>query len=223
MQGHVGNSSVTFLIYFLSLGGMKLIFVGPPGSGKGTVSKGLIEEFKFAYLSTGDMFREAITNQTEVGKEVKKILDEGGLVPDELTIKLVLDKVKEMDHYILDGYPRTIPQADAIHGEGIDLVIYFKIDQDAVIERLGGRRLDPETGKFYHLKYVPPPDEVKDRLIQRDDDKPEVITKRFVEYNTKTAPLIEYYGKKGILVTVDALPPPDEVYEVVKKIIEEKG
>jgi adenylate kinase len=193
---------------------MKIILLGAPGSGKGTVAKQLVEEFGYTHLSTGDMFREEIANQTELGKQAKEILDRGELVPDDLTVEMLKSRLKT-DKYILDGFPRTIGQADAIKDFDIDLVIYFDIDEATVIERLTQRVSDPETGKIYHLTFNPPPEGIK--TIQRDDDKEETVVQRFKQYQEKTAPLIEYY--QSILKTVDARPMIDVVYENVKTLL----
>ncbi len=203
-----------------------IIFIGPPGAGKGTQAQRLAEEKGFVHISTGDILREAVQRGTELGKKVKEYIEAGKLVPDELIINIIKEKLKELDgkDIILDGFPRTIAQAEALDkmlkelGRKVDAVILFEIPDELVIERLSGRRIDPKTGKVYHIKYNPPPPGVE--VIQRDDDKEEVIRKRLEVYHQQTAPLIEYYRKQNKLHIVDASKSPDEVYKEILNVIE---
>ena len=204
---------------------MNLIFLGPPGAGKGTIAAMTKEEFGIPHVSTGDLFREAIHNQTELGKRVKSILDSGDLVPDELTVKIVRERLDESDAqsgFILDGFPRTIPQAEALEEfRTIDAVINFQVDKELIIKRLSGRRIAKQSGRVYHIHYNPPKvegkcDETGEELIQRDDDKPEAVEHRLEVYHSQTAPLISYYRERDLLKDLDASPDPDEVFRRLK-------
>ncbi|MBI2572496.1 nucleoside monophosphate kinase [Candidatus Woesearchaeota archaeon] len=196
---------------------MNILLLGPPGSGKGTVAAQLVSDFGYVHLSTGNMFRDEIAKQTPIGKEVKHLLDSGVLVPDELTIRMVKSKIVKGKDYIFDGFPRTIPQADAF--PLIDQVIYFDIPREEVVKRFADRRMG-DNGTIYSMALNPPPKGVK--VIFREDDKPEVVTKRFVEYQEKTQPLVDYYKKKKILLKIDAVKAPDIVYAQVKKVLGKK-
>ncbi len=202
-----------------------VIFLGPPGAGKGTQAQRLVEEKGFVQISTGDILREAVKKGTELGKKAKEYMDAGKLVPDDLIISIIKEKLKELEgkDVILDGFPRTIPQAEALDkmlpelGRKVDAVILFSIDDEEVIKRLSGRRIDPKTGKVYHVVYNPPPPGVE--VIQREDDKEEVIRKRLEVYHQQTAPLIDYYKKQNKLFVVDASKSPDEVYKEILSVI----
>ncbi len=206
---------------------MKLILLGAPGSGKGTVSDALANEFKLKHISTGEIFREEMGKNTVLSKEIKQYMDKGNLVPDELVIKVVNSAITGKDDYILDGFPRTIPQAEAIISQKIDAVINLDVPETEVIQRLSGRRMCSKCNAGYHINYFKPKkegicDKCGSKLIQRPDDTPKVISERFKDYNTKTKPLVEYYQKKKLLQTVDASPPPEtvrkNVIELVKKL-----
>lgn len=199
---------------------MNLVFLGPPGAGKGTIAAIAKVELGVPHISTGDLFRANIKNETELGKQVKSILASGGLVPDEITIKMVENRLKEDDSkkgYILDGFPRTIAQADALEKmSNVDAVINFTLAHDEIIRRLSGRRVCKSTGRTYHITSNPPKvdgidDETGEPLIQRDDDKPEAITHRLEVYEASTAPLIDYYKQKGLLIDLDCSGSPDSI------------
>ncbi len=184
--------------------------LGPPGAGKGTQAKIVAEKFELAHISTGDIFRDNIKRQTDLGKQVVSILKSGALVPDEVTVALVKDRLQQDDCQkgaVLDGFPRTIPQAQALDGlladmeSNIAIVPYVKVRDEEVVERLSGRRTDKRTGKIYHIKYNPPPHDAD--LEHRSDDQPETIRERLEEYHSKTAPLIAYYSDKGVLVEIN--------------------
>ncbi|GAB6071848.1 adenylate kinase [Venenivibrio stagnispumantis] len=205
--------------------GKILIFLGPPGAGKGTQSQFLKDRDNFIQISTGDILREAVKNGTELGKKAKSYMDTGQLVPDEIIIGIIEEKLKELSdkNIIFDGFPRTLNQAESLDkllnqiGKKIDAVILFEIPDEEVIRRLSGRRIDPKTGTVYHIEFSPPPKDVE--VIQRDDDKEEVIKKRLEVYHSQTAPLIDYYSKKNILYKIDATLPPEEVYKKIKSVL----
>lgn len=199
---------------------MNLVFLGPPGAGKGTIAKLLKEELKIAHISTGDLFRDNIKRETELGKRVKEILASGALVPDEVTIAMVDSRLKEDDAkggYILDGFPRTVAQADALENmSSVDAVINFCLADEEILKRLSGRRVCKSTGRTYHIIYNPPKvegidDETGEALIQRDDDKEEAIKHRLEVYQTSTAPLIDYYTKKGLIIDLDCSGKPEDI------------
>lgn len=205
---------------------MKLVFFGAPGAGKGTIAKLLFEKFGIPQISTGDLFRAAIKNKTELGKKVSTILENGQLVPDEVTISIVVERIKEDDcknGYILDGFPRTLVQAESFESvKPISIAIFFDITDEEVKERLGGRRVCESCGAIYHIKKNKPKkdgvcNEDNGKLIIRPDDKEEAIVKRLEVYHNQTEPLIDYYKNIGKLAVIDASLPPDEV---VKQICE---
>lgn len=196
---------------------MNLIFMGPPGAGKGTQADKIIEQLKVPHISTGDMFREAIAKKTAVGLEAKKYMDDGKLVPDDVTIKVVEERLADKDTekgFLLDGFPRTIPQAEALDevlkgmNRKIDKVINLEVPFDLLIRRITGRRVCEDCSATYHVEFNPPKvegvcDKCGGRLIQRSDDNLENATKRLETYNKQTKPLIDYYGKQGNLVNID--------------------
>ena len=182
---------------------MKIILLGAPGAGKGTQAQFIMNKFGIPQISTGDMFRAAIKAWTELGKQAKALMDEGKLVPDELTVALVKDRISQPDcanGFLLDGFPRTIPQADALKDSGvkIDYVLEFDVPDEVIVERMSGRRVHQASGRSYHIVYNPPKVEGKDDvtgedLIIRADDKPETVLDRLAVYHKQTSPLIDYY------------------------------
>ena len=207
---------------------MNIVLLGPPGAGKGTVAALLKKELGVPHISTGDIFRENIKNGTELGKKVESILASGGLVPDEVTIEMVRDRLSKDDTasgYILDGFPRTIAQAEALDGiDTIDHVLNFVLSTEEIIKRLSGRRLCKSTGRIYHIVSNPPKvegidDETGEPLIQRDDDNPEAIRHRLEVYEASTAPLISYYEGKGLLRNIDASASPEDVLASILKAL----
>jgi len=195
---------------------MIVVFLGPPGAGKGTQAQRLAEEKGFIHISTGDLLREAVKKGTPLGLKAKEYMERGELVPDDLIVAMIKEKLPKGGKVILDGFPRTVNQARALEqmleeiGERLEKVILFEVPDEVVVERLSGRRIDPKTGKVYHVKYNPPPEGVE--VIQRDDDREEVVRKRLKVYREQTQPLVDYYKQKGILEVVDASQPPGEVY-----------
>lgn len=207
---------------------MKLVFLGPPGAGKGTMATQLAEYAGIPHISTGDIFRANIKQQTELGKKVKAILDSGELVPDTLTIELVQDRLSQSDAqqgFILDGFPRTVPQADALADmQTLDAVVNFELDDEEVVRRLSGRRVHPGSGRTYHVVFSPPKQEGLDDvtgepLVQREDDSEESIKNRLRVYREQTQPLVEYYRSRKQLVDLDASPKPEQVFENLKEVL----
>jgi adenylate kinase len=199
---------------------LKLIFLGPPGAGKGTLALKAVDIVRVPHISTGNIFRAAIAARSELGLTVKAIIDAGKLVDDETTIALVRDRLAGNDAqngYILDGFPRTIAQAEALAGfSAVDKVVNFDLPDAAVLERLGGRRTCRNCGTNFHILFGKPKkdgicDSCDGELYVRDDDREEAVAKRLEVYREQTAPLIDYYRKKGLLVDVDAGPAPDTV------------
>lgn len=210
---------------------MKIILLGSPGAGKGTQAYKLKEYYNAIHISTGDIFRYNINNNTVLGKKVKEYLSRGELVPDELTIDLIKDKLSSISkdtNIILDGFPRNLNQAIKLDeyleekSDKIDYCLNIDVLEEVLIDRLTGRRVAPKSGKVYHIKNNPPKiegicDVSGEKLIQREDDKEETVKDRIKVYNEKTYPLIEYYRKKGILLTIDGKKSPEYVFS---KIVE---
>ena len=213
---------------------MKIIMLGAPGAGKGTHAKKITEKFGIPAISTGDIFRENIKNGTELVKKAKEYMDAGNLVPDELVCDLVVDRLKQDDcknGYILDGFPRTIPQAEALtaalakNDDAIDYALEIFIEDQAIIDRMSGRRVCKSCGATYHVVNIPPKtegvcDECDGELIVRDDDAPETVKKRLDVYHEQTAPLIDYYKKQGILKVIDGSKGLDTCFEEICGILE---
>jgi adenylate kinase len=205
---------------------MKLIFLGPPGAGKGTLAAKAVEFLNVPHISTGNIFRAAIAAQSPLGLKVKSILDSGRLVDDETTIGLVKERLSQADAqkgYILDGFPRTIPQADALaQFSAVDRVVNFDIPDTGVLERLGGRRVCRKCGFNFHAVFNKPKqericDHCGGEVYTREDDRPEAIQKRLEVYRAQTAPLIDFYRGKGLLSDIDARPAVNEVLEKFRK------
>ena len=213
---------------------MKIIMLGAPGAGKGTQAKMLSERYGIPHISTGDIFRMNIKNNTELGQKAKGYMDAGQLVPDELVVDLVVDRIKAKDcmkGFILDGFPRTIPQAEALdyalnnQNEKIDYAINVDVPDENIIKRMSGRRACVGCGATYHLVYNPTKTEgvcdvCGEKLILRDDDKPETVQKRLDVYHEHTQPLIDYYNKKEVILTVDGTQDIDVVYDEITKVLD---
>ena len=212
---------------------MRIIMLGAPGAGKGTQAKKIAEKYGIPHISTGDIFRANIKNGTELGKKAKTYMDQGLLVPDELTCDLVVDRIQQPDAkngYVLDGFPRTIPQAECLTdalsklGSKIDYAIDVDVPDENIIHRMGGRRACVGCGATYHLEYAPTKvegicDVCGKELILRDDDKPETVKKRLDVYHEQTQPLIDYYTNAGILKTVDGTVDIDVVFQNIVEIL----
>ncbi|MBD5462494.1 MAG: adenylate kinase [Lachnospiraceae bacterium] len=212
---------------------MKIIMLGAPGAGKGTQAKMIADKYNVPHISTGDIFRANIKNGTELGMEAKKYMDQGLLVPDELTVKILLDRVAQDDcknGYVLDGFPRTIPQAQVLDkalseiNDKIDYAINVDVPDENIIKRMGGRRACLSCGATYHIEHIPPKkegicDTCGKELVLRDDDKPETVGNRLDVYHKQTQPLIEFYSAKGILKTVDGTVDMKDVFSAIESIL----
>lgn len=212
---------------------MKIIMLGAPGAGKGTQAKMIADKYGIPHVSTGDIFRANIKNGTELGKQAKAYMDKGELVPDELTVRILLDRVAQDDcknGYVLDGFPRTIPQAEVLDreldrlGESIDYAIDVDVPDENIVKRMGGRRACVTCGATYHIEHVPPKkegicDNCGGELILRDDDKPETVQNRLNVYHTQTQPLIDFYNAKGVLREVDGTKDMMEVFDSITAIL----
>ena len=212
---------------------MKIIMLGAPGAGKGTQAKMIADKYQIPHVSTGDIFRANIKNGTELGMEAKKYMDQGQLVPDELTVKILLDRVAQEDcknGYVLDGFPRTIPQAEVLDnalsklGESIDYAINVDVPDENIVRRMSGRRACVSCGATYHMEHIPPKkegicDTCGAELILRDDDKPETVLKRLQVYHEQTQPLIDFYTAKGVLKEVDGTVDMKDVFNAIVAIL----
>ena len=213
---------------------MKIIMLGAPGAGKGTQAKMIAKEYGIPHISTGDIFRANIKEGTDLGKEAKTYMDAGQLVPDELTVKILLDRVAKDDckeGYVLDGFPRTIPQAEVLDkaltelGDKIDYAINVDVPDENIVRRMSGRRACVTCGATYHIEHVPPKkegicDTCGSELILRDDDKPETVSNRLKVYHDQTQPLIDFYTKKGVLKSVDGTIDMMDVFASIKAILD---
>ena len=212
---------------------LNLVLLGPPGSGKGTQGERLNQDLRLPYYATGDILRAAVREATELGRAAKEYMDRGDLVPDEVIVGVIAERIdseEARDGFILDGFPRTTPQAEALGakladlGRAVSAVLLIDVADDEVVKRLGGRRTCEAGGHVFHVDFNPPEkDGVCDidgsKLIVRDDDKPEVIRKRLATYHEKTEPLVTYYDDKGLLRRVDGARGPDEVTEELRRIL----
>ena len=212
---------------------MKIIMLGAPGAGKGTQAMKIAEKYQIPHISTGDIFRANIKEGTELGKKAKSYMDQGQLVPDELTLELIMDRFQNPDcanGYVLDGFPRTIPQAEALtealakKGETIDYAINVEVPDENIINCMGGRRACLACGSTYHIVYAPTRvegicDRCGEKLVLRDDDKPETVKNRLNVYHNQTQPLIEYYTRQGKLAEVDGTQSMEDVFNAIVKIL----
>ena len=212
---------------------MKIIMLGAPGAGKGTQAKQIASKYEIPHISTGDIFRANIKNGTDLGKKAKEYMDQGLLVPDELTCDLVMDRIQQDDcknGFVLDGFPRTIPQAEALDaalskiGESMDYAIDVDVPDENIVNRMSGRRACLNCGATYHLVAIPPKkegicDSCGSELVLREDDKPETVQKRLDVYHDQTQPLIEFYTKKGVLQAVDGTKDMKDVFDAITAIL----
>lgn len=212
---------------------MKIIMLGAPGAGKGTQAKRIAEKYTIPHISTGDIFRANIKNGTDLGKKAKEFMDQGLLVPDELTCDLVMDRIQQDDcknGFVLDGFPRTIPQAEALDaalsriGQKMDYAIDVDVPDENIVNRMGGRRACLSCGATYHVEFNPTKaegicDACGAQTVLRDDDKPETVQKRLTVYHEQTQPLIDYYKKQDILKSVDGTQPMETVFDAITGIL----
>jgi adenylate kinase len=205
---------------------LRLLFFGPPGAGKGTQAKKVAKEFDIVHISTGDILRDAVSKGTELGKKAKAIMDRGELVSDEIMNRLVKEKLEELDSFILDGYPRTLDQAKFLDQatkelkKEIDAAIWIDVTEEEIVKRISNRRVCPNCGKVYNLISLKPKEDEKcdvcgTKLIQRDDDKEEVVRERYKVYKNNTEPVIEYYRKNNKIITIDGA---QNVEDVTKEL-----
>ena len=214
---------------------MKIIMLGAPGAGKGTQAKKIAEKYQIPHISTGDIFRANIKGGTELGMKAKTVMDQGMLVPDEITIGMLMDRIGQEDcinGYVLDGFPRTIPQAESLtkalaeRGEKVDYAINVDVPDENIINRMSGRRACLGCGATYHITFNPPVkegicDTCGQELVLRDDDKPETVKKRLDVYHQQTQPLIDYYKNAEVLAEVDGTQPMDAVFQGIVEILGE--
>ena len=212
---------------------LNLVLLGPPGSGKGTQGERLNEDLRLPYYATGDILRAAVRDETELGRTAKEYMDRGDLVPDEVIVGVIADRIassEALDGFILDGFPRTTPQAEALDaklrelGRALNGVLLIDVSDDEVVRRLGGRRTCEANGHVFHVEFEPPKEEgVCDidgsPLIVRDDDKPEVIRKRLETYHEKTEPLVSYYDSRSVLRRIEGEAKPEEVAEQIRRTL----
>ena len=212
---------------------MKIIMLGAPGAGKGTQAKKIAAKYQIPHISTGDIFRANIKNGTELGNKAKEYMEKGLLVPDELTCDLVVDRIGQEDcknGYVLDGFPRTIHQAEALkaalekRGEKMDFAIDVDVPDENIVRRMSGRRACLGCGSTYHIEHIPPKTEgicdvCGGKLVLRDDDAPETVQNRLKVYHEQTQPLLDFYGKEGILKTVDGTLEMEAVFEKITEIL----
>ncbi len=212
---------------------LNLILIGPPGAGKGTQAERLTEDFRLPFISTGEMLRANVKEGTELGKQAKQHMESGGLVPDELIVAMAaerLDQSDTEDGFILDGFPRTTGQAEALEeqlereGRRVTAALLIDVPDTAIVKRIAGRRVCVKAGHNYHVDFDPPKhadvcDQDGSRLIQRDDDRPEVVQKRLAVYHEQTAPLVQFYEDRGLLRRVDGTRTPAEVHNHIRALI----
>ncbi len=208
---------------------MRILFIGPPGSGKGTQAKRIAERLRIPHISSGALFRIAVLQGSALGEVAESFMKNGLLVPDKLATEIVADHIKQSaceNGFVLDGFPRNLKQAEALDdylnrtNKPMQHAFVIGVTDEEVVTRITGRRMDPETGNIYHTKFDPPPDEIKSRLIQRPDDTEETVKKRLAQYYKETCPIISFYAKKGIVHRISGLGKPDVVEKQLLKYLE---
>ena len=209
---------------------MRLILIGPPGAGKGTQAEYLVQRFQIPHISSGDMLRAAVAAGTALGKQADGFMKAGQLVPDELVIAMIIERTAQPDcakGFVLDGFPRTRPQAEALAvdleeaGVTLDAVVLIEVPDSRILERVCGRCMDPETGVIYHLQFKPPPSDVADRVVQRKDDTEDACTARLEKYHAETAPVIPFYRDQGLLKSIDGDTSPEAVTARIAATLDE--
>jgi adenylate kinase len=207
---------------------MRIVFIGPPGAGKGTQAARIVERLGIPHVSTGDLFRAAVKEGTPLGKEADSYMKSGRLVPDSVTIGMLRERIAAPDAkngFLLDGFPRTTVQAEALEkalaedGVKLDVVLLVEVPDDLIVDRIVGRRSDPETGRIYHLKFDPPPAELASKLVHRKDDTEDACRTRLSAYHSQTAPLVPFYEARGLLRRVDGVGDPDDVSKRILKAL----
>ncbi|CAG61675.1 ADK1 [Nakaseomyces glabratus] len=213
---------------------IRMVLIGPPGAGKGTQAPNLVERFHAAHLATGDMLRSQISKGTELGLQAKKIMDQGGLVSDDIMVNMIKDELTNnpacKNGFILDGFPRTIPQAEKLdnmlkeRGTPLEKAVELKIDDELLVARITGRLIHPASGRSYHKLFNPPKEDMKDDvtgepLVQRSDDNEDALKKRLGAYHDQTEPIVDFYKKTGIWADVDASQPPETVWSAILKAL----
>ena len=212
---------------------LNLILLGPPGAGKGTQAERIRDEFGLAHISTGDILRKAVKDETPLGAEAQRYMKDGGLVPDDVIIAIIVERLQEddaRDGFLLDGFPRTVVQAEALdetleeHGRSVTAALCVQVPDEEIVRRVSGRRVSPQTGRIYHVEFNPPQtegtcDEDGSELIQREDDQPETVRKRLEVYHELTAPVEGYYEERGLLHRIDGTATPTEVHDHVRAAI----
>ena len=207
---------------------MRMILIGPPGAGKGTQAARLVTRYTIPHISTGDMLRAAVAEGTALGREADGYMKLGQLVPDSVVIGMVIERIARPDcaaGFMLDGFPRTTPQAEALDtaldaaGVSLELVLLIEVPDELILERITGRRSDPQTGAIYHVKFNPPPADVAARVVQRADDTEDACRARLIKYHSETAPIVPFYEAKGLLRRVDGNAKPDEVTERILRAL----
>lgn len=207
---------------------MRIILIGPPGSGKGTQAKKLMKTLNIPHISSGDMLREAVSKGTALGKMAKSYMDEGALVPDNLVIEMIMERISRPDAqngFLMDGFPRTLAQAEALDqafkktGVKLNHVLLFDVPDEEIIIRNSARRMDPQTGIIYNLRFNPPPKEILPRLVQRADDEEETLRIRLAKYHSETRPLIPYYAKQNLIREINGVGSFEDVQQRIFKAI----
>lgn len=211
---------------------MRMILIGPPGAGKGTQAAFLVDTFRIPHISSGDMLRAAVKEGSALGKQADDFMKKGALVPDDLVIAMIIDRIGKPDAqsgFMLDGFPRTRPQAEALDaalreaGVALDVVLLIEVPDELILERITGRRSDPQTGAIYHVKFNPAPADVAPRLVQRKDDTAEAVGARLSKYHSETTPIIPFYEQRGVLRRVDGVGAPAEVTARITSALADKS